>query len=84
LRAPGGYSSRRSGGPDAPVRRSQMSLVSALAGRGVTIVTLLLAEAARMVTVVFPATVNCGSTTYRVAWPGWPWILTVPNPPSAK
>jgi hypothetical protein len=35
------------------------------ADRGVTVVTLLVAAAALARTVVFPATVNCGSTSIR-------------------
>ncbi len=58
------------------MRSSQASVPSGAAGRGVTMVTLLLAAAPRMVSVRFPVTVNCGSTTNRE--PG-----AVPGPPNS-
>lgn len=63
-----------------PVRSSQTSVVKTVAGRGVTMVTLLSAAVPRMVIVRFPVTVNCGSTTnlFPGAW------LDPPNSAIAK
>ena len=62
------------------MRSSQTSVVKSVAGRGVTMVTLLSAAVPWMVTVWFPVTVNCGSTTNR--FPGA--RLDPPNSAIAK